>query len=205
MVRKYYPPRPGPAAAEAGAGEGIPVSKYPALVLNADFTPLSYVPLSLWSWQDTIRACLRDAVTVVDTYDVDVRSPSLTMALPSVIVLKRYIPQRQRDAVPAFSHRNLCLRDKFQCQYCAKRLPAQRLTCDHVRPQSKGGATGWENCVAACPACNVRKGSLSLAEIKPLGMRLARQPFAPSWYALQRNAREFQPQGLHEDWADYMI
>ena len=25
---------------------------YPALVLNADFRPLSYFPLSVWSWQD---------------------------------------------------------------------------------------------------------------------------------------------------------
>ncbi|GIS05340.1 MAG: hypothetical protein CM15mP109_00960 [Candidatus Dadabacteria bacterium] len=28
----------------------------PALVLNADFRPLSYYPLSLWSWQDAIKA-----------------------------------------------------------------------------------------------------------------------------------------------------
>ncbi|MFN8891517.1 MAG: HNH endonuclease, partial [Alphaproteobacteria bacterium] len=29
---------------------------YPALVLNADFRPLSYFPLSIWSWQDAIKA-----------------------------------------------------------------------------------------------------------------------------------------------------
>ena len=27
----------------------------PALVLNADYQPLSYYPLSLWSWQDAIK------------------------------------------------------------------------------------------------------------------------------------------------------
>lgn len=27
----------------------------PVLVLNADFQPLSYIPLSLWSWQDAIK------------------------------------------------------------------------------------------------------------------------------------------------------
>jgi len=26
--------------------------KCPALVLNADYRPLSYLPLSLWRWQD---------------------------------------------------------------------------------------------------------------------------------------------------------
>ena len=29
---------------------------FPALVLNADFRPLSYFPLSLWAWQDAIKA-----------------------------------------------------------------------------------------------------------------------------------------------------
>ncbi|HEV7286341.1 MAG TPA: HNH endonuclease, partial [Kaistia sp.] len=28
-----------------------PPDHCPALVLNADFRPLSYFPLSLWSWQ----------------------------------------------------------------------------------------------------------------------------------------------------------
>ena len=28
----------------------------PALVLNADYTPLSYYPLSLWPWQTAIKA-----------------------------------------------------------------------------------------------------------------------------------------------------
>ena len=33
----------------------IAIERFPALVLNADFRPLSYFPLSLWSWQDTIN------------------------------------------------------------------------------------------------------------------------------------------------------
>ena len=32
------------------------------LVLNADFRPLSYYPLSLWSWQDAIKAVFLDRV-----------------------------------------------------------------------------------------------------------------------------------------------
>ena len=48
----------------------------PALVLNADFRPLSYFPLSLWSWQDAIKAVFLDRVNIIDHYDVCVRSPS---------------------------------------------------------------------------------------------------------------------------------
>ena len=41
----------------------------PALVLNADFRPLSYYPLSLWAWQDTLKAVFLDRVNIVSEYD----------------------------------------------------------------------------------------------------------------------------------------
>ena len=41
----------------------------PALVLNADFRPLSYFPLSLWSWQDSVKAVFLDRVNIIDHYD----------------------------------------------------------------------------------------------------------------------------------------
>ena len=75
-------------------------------MLNADYTPLSFVPLSLWSWQDTVSAVFRDIVTVVSEYDVEVSSPSITMQLPSVIVLKKYVG-RTGKGVPCFTRRNL--------------------------------------------------------------------------------------------------
>ena len=59
-------------------------SQFPALVLNADYTPLSYVPLSVWSWQDTMKAVFRDVATVLASYDKEVSSPSVKMQLPSV-------------------------------------------------------------------------------------------------------------------------
>ena len=60
----------------------------PALVLNADFRPLSYYPLSLWSWQDAIKAVFLDRVNIVSSYDRFVHSPSLEIKLPSVVSLK---------------------------------------------------------------------------------------------------------------------
>ena len=62
-----------------------PPSGWPALVLNADFRPLSYYPLSLWPWQDVIKAVFLDRVDVVSTYDQEVHSPSFAMRLPSVV------------------------------------------------------------------------------------------------------------------------
>ena len=62
-------------------------SGFPALVLNADFRPLSYYPLSLWSWQDAIKAVFLERVNIVANYDRAVRSPSFEMKLPSVVSL----------------------------------------------------------------------------------------------------------------------
>jgi len=60
----------------------------PVLILNADFRPLSYFPLSLWSWQDAVKAIFRDSVTIISEYDREIASPSFKMKLPSVLALK---------------------------------------------------------------------------------------------------------------------
>jgi 5-methylcytosine-specific restriction endonuclease McrA len=125
----------------------------PALVLNADYRPLSYYPLSLWCWQDAIKAVFLDRVMILSHYERAVSSPSFSMRLPSVVCLKSYVrPAR----VPAFTRFNVFLRDRFTCQYCGAR---EELTFDHVIPRSKGGTTTWENVVAACARCNRRKGN----------------------------------------------
>src|SRR5210317_595917 len=71
--------------------QNVSLEKCPALVLNADYRPLSYYPLSLWSWQDTVKSVFLDRVIIVSNYDRVVRSPSFDMQLPSVIALKDYI------------------------------------------------------------------------------------------------------------------
>ena len=125
---------------------------WPALVLNADYRPLSYYPLSVWSWQDAIKAVFLDRVNIVAHYDKAVRSPSIEIVLPSVVSLKTYVrPARH----PAFTRFNVFLRDRFSCQYCGSR---QDLTFDHLIPRSLGGHTTWENVVTACSDVQSAKG-----------------------------------------------
>ena len=57
----------------------------PALVLNADYQPLSYFPLSTWSWQNALKAVFLNRVNVVSEYKQTVNSPSVSIKLPSVI------------------------------------------------------------------------------------------------------------------------
>jgi 5-methylcytosine-specific restriction endonuclease McrA len=82
----------------------------PALVLNADYQPLPYFPLSVWPWQEVVKAVCMDRVTILSEYDQEIRSPSFRMRLPSVVALKRYIQPARR---PAFTRFNLFLRDRF--------------------------------------------------------------------------------------------
>ncbi len=167
----------------------------PALVLNADYRPLSYYPLSLWSWQDAIKAVFLDRVNIVSHYDTMVRSPSFEMRLPSVVCLKSYVKPARH---PAFTRFNVFLRDRFTCQYCGSR---EDLTFDHVIPRSKGGQTTWENVVAACSPCNLRKGDRLPRDVE---MWPAQKPFAPTVHDLHHNGRLFPPNYLHDSWLDYL-
>lgn len=170
----------------------------PALVLNADYQPLSYFPLSVWSWQDTVRAIFLDRVAVVSHYDRYIHSPGMEFQLPSVVALKEYIPQNRR---PPFTRFNLFLRDRFACQYCHGPFPAQELTFDHLVPRSRGGKTCWTNIVTACNRCNLRKGNRLPKEC---GMHPASKPVVPTAHELRVNGRSFPPNYLHESWRDYL-
>mgnify|MGYP001237079429 FL=1 len=175
--------------------KNLSLEKCPALVLNADYRPLSYYPLSLWSWQDAIKSVFLDRVSIVSHYDRVIRSPSFSMQLPSVIALKSFIKPRSN---PNFTRFNVFLRDKFSCQYCGSN---EELTFDHLLPRSKGGKTDWENVVTACSACNVKKGGRLL---KNSGMKLNQWPFQPTTEDLNRNGKNFPPNFLHSSWMDYL-
>jgi 5-methylcytosine-specific restriction endonuclease McrA len=168
------------------------------LVLNADFRPLSYYPLSLWSWQDAVKAVFLNRVNIVSEYDRVVRSPTLEMRLPSVISLKEYVATTRR---PAFTRFNVFLRDRFCCQYCGKPFPTQDLTFDHIVPRSRGGRTTWSNVVTACGSCNLAKGNRTPEAV---GMFPRGEPCEPSAAELQENGRTFPPNFLHESWRDFL-
>jgi 5-methylcytosine-specific restriction endonuclease McrA len=168
---------------------------YPALVLNADFRPLSYYPLSLWPWQEAIKAAFLDRVIIVAEYDEVVRSQRSAIRIPSVVVLKEFVKPQKRVAFTRF---NLFLRDEFCCQYCGSKGD---LTFDHVVPRSRGGVTSWENVVAACSPCNLRKANKSLGKS---GLHLRQPPRQPSAEDMQRAGRRFPPNYLHDSWADYL-
>lgn len=173
----------------------LALNQHPALVLNADFRPLSYYPLSLWPWQEAIKAVFMDRVNILSFYDREVHSPSTRLRLPSVISLKKYVPPAR---TPAFTRFNVFLRDEFRCVYCGA---AEDLTFDHLVPRSQGGCTEWTNIVTACAHCNMTKGGRRPDQCH---MFPKRAPKAPSVAELHNVGRKFPPRHLHSSWRDFL-
>lgn len=168
------------------------------LVLNADAQPLTVLPIATNCWQDAIKALYQGDVVEVEQYDNwKVRSPSVELFVPSVIMLHNYI--RVAKEVK-FSKQNVYLRDDYTCQYCGLDCHENHglLTYDHVNPRNNGGKTTWTNIVAACKGCNHTKGS-SLHYKKPKTM-----PIRPEYGKLAHKAKQKPIVIPHETWIPYL-
>ena len=168
----------------------------PALILNADYRPLTYYPLSTLSWQHAVRAVYLDKVQVIHEYETTIHSPSIAMRLPSVVSLKAYVRRPHR---PRFTRFNLFLRDNFSCQYCGTNT--QPLTFDHLVPRRRGGRATWENVVAACMSCNLKKGGRTPQEAQMIPLRAPRRPTLGELHAA---SQAHPPNFLHKSWLDYI-
>lgn len=164
-----------------------------ALVLNADYRPLSAFPLSTWSFEKTMRKVLSDRVVVVSEYDTVLRSARLAYRPASVVALKNYI---QRPETVGPSREAIWLRDDGKCQYCSVELSLRDFTFDHVTPRCKGGKSTASNLVVACVSCNSKKGAGSI--MKPL-----RQPYVPTAHELARK-KKMGKGAIPVTWLDYM-
>lgn len=116
-------------------------------------------------------------VEIVSTHpDRFVRTVTQRFGAPAVVRLLRY--HRLGSQTVRFSRRNIYLRDRYHCQYCATKFSGRELTLDHVIPKAQGGKTTWDNVVAACERCNRRKGNKTP---KQASMPLLNDPQRPSW------------------------
>lgn len=158
-----------------------------SLVLNATEEPLSVV--------STRRAAVLVLTGKADIVHADqgwLRSEHERLPVPSVVRLRYFVrvPFQRRAAL---NRRAVFARDDHRCQYCHG--PAESI--DHVVPRSRGGGHDWENVVAACRPCNVRKRDRYLEDTS---MRLRSTPRAPrhlSWLVVAVGE-------IPEPWARYV-
>ncbi len=139
-----------------------------ALVLNA-----TYEPLSIVSARRAVVLVLRAKADTVATADQIWHSAEHTFEVPSVVRLRDYVKVPYHRRVP-LTRTAVFARDSHRCQYC--RAPAESL--DHVVPKAHGGKHTWENVVACCRRCNIRKGSRLPDQA---GLKLKRTPATPSY------------------------
>ena len=144
-----------------------------ALLLNATFQPLQVI-----SWQRALQLFFSGKVEIVEESSRTIRSVSLTIKMPLVIRLLKFVPQRNKRSIVRFTRNNIFLRDQYTCQYCGAKPKLEFLTMDHVVPVVKGGPKSWENIVTACQPCNIKKGGRTPDEAN---MRLKLAPRQPVW------------------------
>jgi 5-methylcytosine-specific restriction endonuclease McrA len=169
------------------------------LLLNADAQPISFLPLSSICWQDAIHLIYLDRADVLHCYDDwFVHSPSVTIQVPSVMMLRQRVRNiRQWMARDHIQKELVYLRDMFVCQYCAKQFPRRRLTLDHVIPRVLGGRTRWDNVATSCSACNSNRGC-------DISIQPRVKPYRPTYSQLVRNMRCFPIAVPSQEWNFYL-
>jgi 5-methylcytosine-specific restriction endonuclease McrA len=179
-VQLTAPPEEGlPGAAATGSDcawdqteDGQPVDpaqmiRAPVLVLN-----LNYVPVNVCTVRRAVVLLVKAKAEMLENHRGHLRTVDRIIDAPSIIRLVYLV---KRPFLPRkLSKKEVFLRDRFTCQYCGKRAPD--LTLDHVVPRRQHGPHTWDNVVAACNRCNLRKAGRTPAEAD---MRLAKIPKAP--------------------------
>ena len=113
-----------PAVAPHRSGDGHALLA-PVLVLNA-----SYEPINVCAARRALVLVLKGVAMTEEENGHFLHSARVAMRLPSVIRLLEYrrIPHQSR----ALSRKNILLRDRNTCQYCATVLPSGEIGRAHV-------------------------------------------------------------------------
>jgi 5-methylcytosine-specific restriction endonuclease McrA len=151
------------------------------LVLNS-----TYEAINICNVKRAILLIFSGIAVVQENNGNKVHSPSLTMDVPSVIRLTRFINLVNKKVV--LNRKNVLLRDKYTCQYCAKVFHPSELTIDHIIPRANGGKSRWENVVASCKICNNKKGQKTVWKAK---MSLVNKPSSPNYIYFLHIMRHF--------------
>lgn len=157
----------------------------------------TYKPHAIWDWKESICSLVTKKIYVLENYEATVSSPSITLQIPAVAVLKRHVDMYKTGV--KFSRGNVFSRDSLTCQYCQKKLPSKQLNYDHVLPFSRGGRTNFANIATSCYPCNNKKGNRTPEEA---GMPLARKPFVPKVLPLDPFVLDIY--NIPEQWKPYL-
>jgi 5-methylcytosine-specific restriction endonuclease McrA len=160
------------------------------LLLNAN-----YEPLNVCDVRRAFSLILLGKAEVIHESDTRISTSEGAYVAPSVVKMRyqvrRPIPQLR------LSRHSVLARDGYACQYCGA---TRDLTIDHVVPRWMGGPHTWDNLVACCRRCNLKKGDKTP---KQAGMKLKTTPRRPRfvpYISLQQYIKAVH----REEWSFYL-
>lgn len=160
------------------------------LVLNSN-----YEPLNVCNMRRAIALMLLGKAEVLQQREHPLATIRGSQSAPSVLKM-RYQVRRPMPQLRLSRH-SVLARDNYTCQYCSSR---KELTIDHVIPRWAGGPHTWDNLVACCRRCNLKKGDKTPAQAH---MKLARKPKRPHFVPYLSLPLYLKAQG-REDWRMYL-
>jgi 5-methylcytosine-specific restriction endonuclease McrA len=159
------------------------------LVLNANFEPINVCGM-----RRAVGLILMDKASLVLNGRGEIRTTSQVFPRPSIIRLQKMVSAPRPQV--KLSRREVFRRDNYTCQYCGKHTI--ELTIDHVSPRHLGGQHVWNNVVAACSACNHRKGARTITEANMHLLRIPKDPPRSAFYLFSRHLGDF------EEWEPFL-
>lgn len=161
------------------------------LVLNSN-----YEPLNVCNARRAISLLVLGKADVLVNRDEPIISAGGDLDSPAVLRMKyqvkRPLPQLR------LSRHAVLARDNYTCQYCGCR--GKDMTIDHVQPRWAGGPHTWDNLVACCRKCNLKKGDKTPQQAN---MKLARKPRRPSFIPYLSLPTYLKAQG-RDEWRDFL-
>ncbi|MCH8273685.1 MAG: HNH endonuclease [Armatimonadetes bacterium] len=156
----------------------------------------NYEPLNVCTLMRAVALMLKGKVEILHRNGHVIRTSSKDFDAPSVIRLRYYV--KRPMPVLRLSKHSVLARDAYTCQYCG--VSSRDLTIDHIIPRRMGGGHNWENVVACCRRCNLRKGD---KRPKHVNMRLLRRPKRPHYVPFIPLPTYMRADG-RADWTPYL-
>lgn len=167
------------------------MAMHEVLLLNSN-----YEPLNVCNMRRAVSLLLLGKAEVLIHRDAQLATVRGNQEAPSVLKM-RYQVRRPMPQLRLSRH-SILARDHYTCQYCG--VKGRELTIDHVLPRWVGGPHTWDNLVACCRRCNLKKGDKTPVQAH---MKLARKPKRPHFVPYLSLPLYLKAQG-RDDWRTYL-
>lgn len=160
------------------------------LLLNAN-----YEPLNVCHVRRAVTLVLLGKADIIEESDRELFTSNGALTAPSIVKMRYHV----RRPIPQLrlSRHSVLARDNYTCQYCSSK---KDLTIDHVVPRWCGGPHTWDNLVACCRKCNLKKGDKTPAQANMKLKTVPRRPKYVPYLSLPKYLKAIQ----REDWQYYL-